>query len=56
MRKGLLVCLAVAVVAWVAPAEAQYFFDNFDSYAAGSNIAGQGGWETWGGAPQRTRP
>ncbi len=31
--------------------QAQFFFDNFDSYAAGSNIAGQGGWETWAGDP-----
>ncbi|MCA9960148.1 MAG: S8 family serine peptidase, partial [Anaerolineales bacterium] len=25
--------------------------DNFDSYATGSQIAGQGGWEGWGGDP-----
>ncbi len=24
------------------------FYDNFDSYAAGSNVAGQGGWKGWG--------
>lgn len=50
MRRILLVCAVVAVVVGGAPAEAQVFFENFDSYAAGSNIAGQGGWETWGGA------
>ena len=27
------------------------WFDNFDSYASGSLISGQGGWETWGGDP-----
>jgi hypothetical protein len=43
----------VAAVACALPAtvQAQYFFDNFDSYVAGSTIAGQGGWETWGGSP-----
>ncbi len=32
--------------------EGPSFTENFDSYAAGSNIAGQGGWEIWytGGA------
>jgi hypothetical protein len=28
-----------------------YWEDNFDSYAAGSAIAGQGGWEGWGNDP-----
>ncbi|MCP4289157.1 MAG: hypothetical protein GY792_32845, partial [Gammaproteobacteria bacterium] len=27
------------------------WFENFDSYAAGSEIIGQGGWEGWGGDP-----
>jgi hypothetical protein len=39
-------CLAVPGVV-----QGQFFFDNFDSYAAGSTIAGQGGWETWAGDP-----
>jgi hypothetical protein len=50
MRKVLLVCVVVAMVAWVAPAEAQFFFEDFDSYVSGSTIMGQGGWETWAGA------
>lgn len=29
------------------PNPAAFFFDDFDSYAAGSMIAGQGGWTTW---------
>jgi hypothetical protein len=41
----------VGALALPATVQAQYFFDNFDSYANGSNIAGQGGWETWGGDP-----
>jgi hypothetical protein len=42
----------VAAVAFALPAtvQAQAFFDNFDSYAAGSGIIGQGGWEGWGGS------
>ncbi len=45
-----LVAVAVCLVALPGVVQAQYFFDNFDSYVAGSTIAGQGGWETWGGA------
>jgi len=43
----------VAAVACALPAtvQAQFFFDNFDSYAAGSGIMGQGGWETWDNNP-----
>ena len=29
----------------------QAWMDNFDSYAAGSLLAGQGGWDYWPGAP-----
>lgn len=43
----------VAAVACALPAtvQAQLFSDNFDSYAVGSGIQGQGGWDTWGGSP-----
>jgi hypothetical protein len=43
----------VAAVACALPAtvQAQTFFDNFDSYAAGSGIIGQGGWQGWAGNP-----
>jgi hypothetical protein len=45
-----LVCFAVACLALApAAAEAQYFFENFDSYANGSDIIGQGGWDGWDG-------
>jgi hypothetical protein len=42
-----------AVVFFAIPASvhAQFFADSFDTYAAGSTIAGQGGWETWDNAP-----
>jgi hypothetical protein len=46
-----LVLLVGCLVAVPGVVQAQYFFDNFDAYVAGSTIAGQGGWETWGGAP-----
>jgi len=43
--------IGVAVLVLVAPAtvQAQLFFDNFDSYAPGSSIIGQGGWDGWDG-------
>jgi hypothetical protein len=46
-----LALLVGCLVAVPGVVQAQYFFDNFDSYAAGSTIAGQGGWETWAGNP-----
>jgi hypothetical protein len=50
--KGLWALAAVSVVA-AAPAtvEAQFFQERFDTYANGSTIAGQGGWETWDNNP-----
>lgn len=41
--------VAVLVLAVPATVQAQLFFDNFDSYAAGSSIIGQGGWDGWDG-------
>jgi hypothetical protein len=51
--RGKVFCAALAGCLMALPAvvQAQYFFDNFDSYAAGSTIAGQGGWETWANSP-----
>jgi hypothetical protein len=45
--------LGVVLCGAVLPAsvEAQFFTENFDSYVAGSTIAGQGGWETWDNNP-----
>lgn len=37
------------VVAMACAAQAQYS-ENFDSYAAGGNMHGQGGWKGWGNA------
>jgi hypothetical protein len=44
-RFGLAAGAAVAFA--TAGASAQLFFEDFDSYQAGSFIAGQGGWEVW---------
>ncbi len=45
--------IGVAVLALAVPAtvQAQFFSDNFDGYASGSGIIGQGGWEGWDGNP-----
>ena len=46
------VLAVLAVAAIPAAADAQIFFaEDFDTYANGSTIAGQGGWETWDNAP-----
>ncbi len=53
MRKLLFLAVAVSVVA-ALPARADagaFFTDSFDTYVTGSNIAGQGGWETWDNNP-----
>jgi hypothetical protein len=47
MRKLWFLAVAVGVVALPARVDAQFFVDNFDTYAAGSTIGGQGGWEPW---------
>jgi len=41
----------VAAVAFALPATVQAWEDDFDSYAAGSGIIGQGGWDGWAGNP-----
>lgn len=47
MRKLWFLAVAVWAVALPARVDAQFFVDNFDTYAAGSTIGGQGGWEPW---------
>lgn len=46
-----LVLVVACLVAVPGVVQAQYFFDNFDAYVAGSGIMGQGGWETWANNP-----
>jgi hypothetical protein len=47
MRKLWFLAVAVWIVALPARVDAQFFEENFDTYAAGSTIGGQGGWEPW---------
>lgn len=50
--KGLWFLAVASLVAVLpAPVQAQFFTDGFDTYANGSTIAGQGGWETWDNNP-----
>jgi hypothetical protein len=46
MRKAVTILGVLAVALLVNTASAN-FFENFDSYAAGSNMHGQGGWKGW---------
>jgi hypothetical protein len=43
------IVLFLAIVGVSSVASAGLFADNFDSYAAGSQMAGQGGWKGWDG-------
>jgi hypothetical protein len=48
--KVALFCVAV-VLAWGVSAQAEFFVEKFDSYAAGSQMHGQGGWKGWDNNP-----
>jgi len=48
-------CSAFALIALASSVRAQTpFNDNFDSYALGSVLNGQGGWQQWGGVVNTT--
>lgn len=49
MNSNLRICLAVVLglAMLTTGAAAAPFFDDFESYAAGSNLHGQGGWKGW---------
>lgn len=50
--KLLLVCSILAFMVLVLPGTASAdWFENFDSYALGSGLHGQGGWHGWDGNP-----
>ena len=53
MRCPRVLVAAVFAAAAAVPVsvQAQALTDHFDTYTAGSPIAGQGGWETWDNAP-----
>lgn len=51
MRKLLVAVTVIAAVAAFQPAAfAGSWYENFDAYAAGSGLHGQGGWKGWGGS------
>jgi opacity protein-like surface antigen len=53
MRRGFLIAAAIAAaVGLSALAQADQWFDNFDSYQKGSQMHGQGGWKGWDNDPQ----
>ena len=51
MKRFWILAVGVLVFALPATVDAQFFVDDFDSYAAFTLIAGQGGWETWDNNP-----
>jgi hypothetical protein len=51
MSKLWILPVLVLVAAVPARVDAQFFDEHFDTYATGSTIAGQGGWETWDNNP-----
>jgi hypothetical protein len=46
-RRSYMVCACALGMALCAGSAQAQFADGFDSYANGSNISGQGGWEIW---------
>jgi hypothetical protein len=47
MSKVWILAVVSFVLALPSRADAQFFFERFDSYAVGSQICGVGGWECW---------
>lgn len=53
MKQFALLCLAAVAILCPVTAQADWT-ENFDSYALGSSMHGQGGWEGWLGDPNAT--
>jgi hypothetical protein len=51
MRTRLIAAIVIVVTASNALLGATLFFDDFQSYAPGSNLIGQNGWVGWTGVP-----
>ena len=47
MRNLRVLVVLLAIVGLPSVASASPFVENFDSYAAGSSLHGQGGWKGW---------
>jgi hypothetical protein len=54
MNKLRFLWVALAVVSACTAASASTFFDDFEAYAAGSNLHGQAGWKGWDNAAGAT--
>jgi hypothetical protein len=54
MRKLTVLLAAAALVSLCSLASAQQFFDDFESYTAGSSLHGQAGWKGWDDAAGAT--
>ncbi|MBN2271830.1 MAG: hypothetical protein JXN61_14530, partial [Sedimentisphaerales bacterium] len=51
MRNLKIVVVLLAIVAVSSVASASLFVEDFDSYAVGSSLHGQGGWKGWDNNP-----
>jgi hypothetical protein len=56
MKRWRLLLGAVTLLAVSGIASAATFWDDFEAYAAGSAMHGQGGWKGWGNAPAAGAP
>ena len=54
MRSSLSVAIALAMTCVAAATASAQWTENFDSYANGSALHGQGGWTGWNGNPSTT--
>lgn len=51
MKAKLMFALTVFAIVALATSASADWFEDFDGYATGSGLVGQGGWEGWGGDP-----
>ena len=56
MRVLRVLAIAVAVVSFCSTAGAQAFMEDFESYAAGTDLQNVGGWKGWDGAAGASAP
>jgi hypothetical protein len=56
MRRWRLLLVAIALLGMSGVASAQTFWDDFEAYANGSAMHGQGGWKGWGNAAAASAP
>ncbi len=54
--RALFLSFIITTIGFTSVAHAQWAGDDFDSYAAGSLLGGQGGWQPWDGDPAVDAP